>query len=150
MGDVYFYHLTERPIEATLPVLLDKAMGAGWRIALRGRDAARLEALDRQLWMGEGFLPHGVAGGPHDADQPILLTTGAVPDDAQCLMTLDGAEVTPEEALRLTRTCILFNGADEGAVEAARAQWRSLTGGGLKAKYWAEEDGRWTMKAESG
>ena len=68
MGAAYFYHLTERPLEATLPVLIGKALEAGWRVAVRGRDPATLERLDRQLWAGDGFLPHGMAGGDHDAD----------------------------------------------------------------------------------
>ncbi len=149
MGDVYFYHLTERPVESTLPVLLEKALSAGWRIAVRGRDLERLSDLDQRLWLGEGFLPHGLASEAHADMQPILLTTGAAGNGATCLMAVDGADVTPEEAKCLNRTCILFNGADDGAVEGARVQWRNLTAAGLKAKYWSEEGGRWAMKAES-
>ncbi len=52
MGEVYFYHLTERPVEVTLSVLLEKALGAGWKIAVRGRDEERLADLDRRLWLG--------------------------------------------------------------------------------------------------
>ena len=80
MGAAYFYHLTRAPLEQTLPMLLDKARQAGWRIAVRGVDRARLEWLDERLWLGpeDGFLPHGLEGGPHDAAQPILLTTGGV------------------------------------------------------------------------
>lgn len=75
MGAAYFYHLTQKPLEATLPMLLGKALGAGWRVAVRGTDAARMEWLDQKLWLGaeEGFLPHGLAGGAHDAAQPVLL-----------------------------------------------------------------------------
>ena len=80
MGAVYFYHLTRQPLEHTLPVLLDKARQAGWRIAVRGTDPARMDWLDEKLWLGpeDGFLPHGRAGGPHDAEQPILLTAEAL------------------------------------------------------------------------
>ena len=83
MGAVYFYHLTRRPLEHTLPTLLDKARGAGWRVAVRGPDPDRLAWLDEKLWLGpeDRFLPHGLAGGPHDAAQPILLTTGAGEND---------------------------------------------------------------------
>ena len=150
MGEVYFYHLTERPLDATLPVLLRRALDAGWRVAIRGRDQRQLQNLDASLWQGEGFLPHGLAGGPHDDMQPVLLTTGAASNEPGCLMAVDGAEVTPEETEALERVCILFNGIDEGAVEGARAQWRTLASAGVKAKYWAEEGGRWTMKAEGG
>lgn len=151
MGAVYFYHLTERPLERTLPVLLSKALEAGWRVAVRGRDRQLLERLDQQLWAGDGFLPHGMAGGEHDAMQPVLLTTEvACPNTPSCIMTVGGADVSSEEVNTLERACILFDGADSAAVEHARNQWRTLTGQGVSAQYWAEEDGRWIKKAESG
>ncbi len=150
MGAAYFYHLTGKPLEATLPVLLGKALEAGWRVEVRGRDPAAMARLDTLLWQGDGFLPHGTAGGPHDAEQPVLLTTGAGGNAANCVMSVDGASVSPEEVAGLERVCILFNAADETAVQTARSQWRALTDAGAAAQYWAEEDGRWLKKAESG
>ena len=47
MGEVYFYHLTRAPLEATLPTLLARARGAGWRVAVRGTEQARLDWLDQ-------------------------------------------------------------------------------------------------------
>ena len=122
MGAAYFYHLTERPLEATLPVLVSKALEAGWRVAVRGSDVALLERLDRQMWQGEGFLPHGMADGAHDADQPVLLTTGAADNGATCLMSVGGAEVSADEVAADDRVCILFDGADASALERTRAQ----------------------------
>jgi DNA polymerase-3 subunit chi len=150
MGAAFFYHLTERPLEATLPVLLGKALDAGWRVELRGTDPDTLDRLDRHLWLGDGFLPHGLAGGPHDDEQPVLLTTGAGTNNASCVMAVDGATVTPDETAKLDRVCILFNGADPAAVEHARGQWRTLTDAGVAAQYWAEDGGRWVKKSESG
>lgn len=151
MGAVYFYHLTRAPLEVTLPVLLEKSLQAGWRVAVRGTDPAQLDWLDQKLWMGDGFLPHGLSGGPHDADQPVLLTTAAeAANNANCVMAVGGAGVEPDEVKALERTCILFDGNDASAVEAARAQWRTLTGAGCTATYWSEESGRWQKKAESG
>lgn len=152
MGAAYFYHLTQKPLEATLPMLLGKALGAGWRVAVRGTDAARMDWLDQKLWLGseDGFLPHGLAGGPHDAAQPVLLTVGGqAANDPQCLMTVDGAEVAPEEVQALERVCVLFDGNDPAAVDVARGQWRSLTAAGCSAQYWSEESGRWEKKAEA-
>ena len=152
MGAAYFYHLTRRPLEATLPMLVGKALQAGWRVAVRGVDPGRMDWLDQKLWQGpeEGFLPHGLAGGPHDADQPVLLTTAPdMPNAAACLMTVDGAGVEPDEVQRLERVCILFDGNDPDAVQVARGQWKALTGAGCSAQYWSEEAGRWEKKAEA-
>lgn len=152
MGAAYFYHLTRRPLEATLPMLVGKALQAGWRVAVRGADPGRMDWLDQKLWQGpeEGFLPHGLAGGPHDADQPVLLTTASdMPNAAACLMTVDGAGVEPDEVQRLERVCILFDGNDPDAVQVARGQWKALTGAGCSAQYWSEESGRWEKKAEA-
>ncbi len=152
MGVVYFYHLTRQPLEHTLPVLLDKARQAGWRIAVRGVDPARMDWLDEKLWLGpeEGFLPHGREGGAHDAAQPILLTTGPeAANGATCVMAVDGARVEAEEVSGLERVCILFDGNDPDAVQSARGQWKELTGAGCSAQYWSEESGRWEKKAEA-
>ncbi len=149
MGAAYFYHLTKRSLEATLPVLIGKSLEAGWKVAVRAREETLLEHLDRQLWLGDGFLPHGLAGGPHDSEQPVLLTTGEPGNDPNCLISVDGAEVGAFEVAAKERVCILFNGADPAAVEHAREQWRALTEAGAVAQYWAEDQGRWTKKAES-
>ncbi|RBO53531.1 DNA polymerase III subunit chi [Rhodovulum sp. BSW8] len=151
MGQALFYHLTRGPLEDTLPVLLDKALKHGMRVAVRGTDRDRLAWLDDRLWLGDGFLPHGMAGTGFDADQPVLLTAeAALPNGARCLMAIDGAEVTPDETRALDRVCILFDGTDPAAVERARGQWRLISGAGLAAQYWSEDSGRWQKKAESG
>ena len=48
MGVAMFYHLTQRPLEATLPMLLDRALAAGWRVVVRGTDPARLDWLEEE------------------------------------------------------------------------------------------------------
>lgn len=152
MGVVFFYHLTRHPLEVTLPMLLEKAGAAGWRVEVRGTSRQRMEWLDEKLWLEpeDGFLPHGLAGGAHDADQPVLLTTGGgAANDPACLMTIDGAALDASEVQRLERVCILFDGHDAQAVQAARVQWKTLTGAGCSAQYWSEESGRWTKKAEA-
>ena len=151
MGAAWFYHMTRKPLEETLPVLLERARGAGWRVAIRGTDPARIAWLDEKLWLlsDDGFLPHGVAGGEFDADQPVLLTTGtAVPNGAAYLVAIDGAEVTPAEVAAMERVSVMFDGHDPDALARARAQWKALTGAGCAAAYWSEESGRWEKKAE--
>jgi DNA polymerase-3 subunit chi len=152
LGEVFFYHLTRAPLEVTLRALLEKSLAAGWRVAVRGRSDEMLDRLDAQLWLGpeDGFLPHGRAGGPHDAAQPVLLTTArTAANGAQCVVSVGGAAIDAEETAALARAMVLFDGHDPAAVQDARAQWRALTGAGAKAKYWSEESGRWQMKAES-
>jgi len=151
MGAVYFYHLTRAPLEATLPVLLGKARAAGWRCAVRGVDQARMTWLDEKLWQGpdDGFLAHGLAGGAHDADQPILLTCDAeAANTPACVMSVDGAKVEADEVTGMERVCVLFDGNDPGAVQTARDQWKRLTDAGCSAQYWSQADGKWEKKAE--
>ena len=151
MAEVYFYHLTRSPLDAALRALLEKARAAGWRVAVRGTTEAFLDHLDTALWRGpdEGFLPHGRAGGPHDAAQPILLTTATAAANApDCLVSVEGAAIAPAEVAALARVLVLFDGTDPGSVETARDQWRSLTAAGLGAVYWSEESGSWQKKRE--
>lgn len=152
MGAAYFYHLTESPLDATLPMLLGKARGAGWRCLVRGTDLSVLERLDRVLWEREpeGFLPHGMAGGEHDAEQPILLGVDNSADGFDCIMSVTGAGVTAAEVAQCERTCVLFDGQDSAAVEFARLQWKSLTDAEISAQYWAQENGSWVQKASKG
>ncbi len=154
MGKAMFYHLTRDPVAVTATTLLTRALQAGWRVALRGTDPERLDALDRALWLGDkaAFLPHGLAGGAHDADQPVLLTTatGAAPNRPDALMTVDGAAADPAELAALQRLWVLFDGADADAMARARAQWKALVAAGVVAEYWAQDGGAWAMKARSG
>ncbi len=151
MGAVYFYHLTRQPLEMVLPMLLEKSMAAGWRCAVRGVDVKRLEWLDEKLWLGreDGFLPHGLAGGDHDAMQPVLLTVDPVAaNNPTAILAIDGAEVSPEEVAPLERVSILFDGNDDTALTRARSQWKALTDAGCSAQYWSQESGHWEKKAE--
>lgn len=151
MGAAYFYHVTQRPLAETLRMLLGKALQAEWRVAVRGSHMDGLEALDRALWMGaeDAFLPHGLAGGAHDAEQPVLLTLSVeAANNPACVMSVHGADVSAEEIAALERVCILFDGTDEEELDRARAQWKALKAAGASAQYWSEESGRWEKKAE--
>ena len=153
MGEAAFYHLTRSPLEKALRALLAKARGAGWRVVVRGVDPGLMERLDRSLWMGrdEEFLAHGLAGGAHDAEQPILLTAGdGIPNGATCLMSVGGAQVTVEEVASMERVFLLFDETDERAITSARAQWKALDDQGCTAKYWSEKSGSWKMERQIG
>lgn len=152
MGKALFYHLTRAPVEVTLTTLAGKAMQQGWNVLVRGRDKDRIDWLDQKLWLtggDESFLPHGVSGGPQDADQPVLLTTGAEnANAASYIVSVDGADITASEVQSAERGVILFDGHDEAAVAHARTQWKTLTDAGCAAEYWSEETGRWQKNAE--
>jgi len=145
-----FYHVTQSPVEDVVANLLARAWKQGWRVELRGTDPTRMDWFDQKLWMGgdESFLPHGLAGGPHDALQPILLTTAPRAADRQAVMSVDGADVGADEVAEAERVWILFDGRDPTAVNHARDQWKMLTAAGATAQYWSEESGRWEKKAE--
>lgn len=153
MGAARFYHITRSLTEELMTSLLSRALEQGWRVEVRGVTPAFMDMMDQRLWLGaeDAFLPHGRAGGPNDALQPILLRTEAepAPHDMQALMTVEGAALTPDEIAARERVWVLFDGNDPAAVEVARAQWRSLTAAGASAQYWSEDTGRWQMKAET-
>jgi DNA polymerase-3 subunit chi len=156
MGIAMFYHLTRSTPVATMATILPRALQAGWKVMLRGTDRSLIEGLDAALWLltndqllpHGSFLPHGLEGGPHDADQPILLGLGAIGNGAQALMLVDNAITDFDEAAPLQRVWVLFDGGDEQALAGARRLWTKLTGAGLAAQYWSEESGRWEKKSE--
>jgi len=150
MAEVLFYHLTQAPVEVTLPDLLEKTLARGWRALVRCGSDAQRDRLDARLWLGgdTSFLPHGRAGGAHDSDQPVLLTTGADNrNDANILFTLDGAVLSTSEAAKFTRVCVLFDGNDPERLGQARTLWSEVSKAGLPTKYWAQEGGKWQQKA---
>ncbi len=153
MVEVRFYHLTEVPLERALPVMLERTLDRGQRAVLRGGNLDRLRFLDGLLWtMDEaGFLPHGIEGDPDPDQHPIWLTTSTdVPNGADVLFLVDGAAAQTSEIAGKETTAILFDGHDPVAVDAARQQWKDVTGAGLAAVYWAQgAGGRWEKRHET-
>ena len=150
MTEVLFYHLQRQPLEAVLPTLLDKSLERGWRALVRATSDERLAALDDHLWTfsDESFLPHGTDKEPDAAEQPVVLTLGeGNPNGAAVLFLVEGAPV-PEDASAYQRLVLLFDGNDEDALVAARADWKRVKAAGLDATYWQQDArGRWEKKA---
>ena len=153
MPEVRFYHLTKIPLERALPTMLQRTLERGQRAVVRGGHADRLRFLDAQLWTADdaSFLPHGIDGDPDPDRHPVWLTTyPETPNSASVLFLVDGAAAHTDEMHGMETTAILFDGHDPAAVEAARVQWRTITGAGLAAVYWAQGDGgRWEKRHES-
>jgi len=148
--EVRFYHLTQTPLEHTLPTLLAKSLERGWRVLVQGGDEARLKFLDGHLWTytDDSFLPHGLEG--EGAAQPIWLTmSDSNPNQAGVLMLIDGARATPARMQGFDLVTLFFDGANEGAVAQAREDWKAITEANLPAVYWAQENGYWVQKAKS-
>ncbi len=154
MGEVRFYHLTERPLESVLPVMLEKSLERGWRVVVRGTDPARIEALSVRLWThgDASFLPHGTEADGQAARQPVWLCCDTSnPNGANTLFLIDGAEADASELATMDMVAILFDGLDEAAVAMAREQWLLVSDAGLKAVYWAQnEGGAWVKRHETG
>ena len=142
---VDFYQLGGASVDGILSSIAPRLLADGQRLLVISADEAQLARLDRLLWAeGTGFLPHGVAGGPDDARQPILLsTTPDAPNTARNIAIADGE--WREAALGFERAFFLF---DHNHLEAARLAWKLLSGrDGVERRYWAQEDGRWVQKA---
>jgi DNA polymerase-3 subunit chi len=143
---VDFYQLADGGAEGVLAALATKLLGDNQRLLVVAADEGQLTRLDRMLWDHgpASFLPHGIAGGPDDARQPILLTTGTdAPNDARNLLIADGE--WREAALNFDRAFYLF---DAATIDGARLAWKLLSGrDGVERHYWASEAGKWVEKA---
>lgn len=154
MIEVSFYHLTRRTLEQALPVLLEKSLARGWRVALQASDAARLKKLDDFLWSydPEKFLPHGTKADGAPESQPIYLTLQSDnPNVADVRFFIDGALAPPTlkdpASAPKTRAVLMFDGNDAAELSAARGQWKELREAGFEVVYFQEDDaGRWEEK----
>ena len=150
MTEVRFYHLQRQPLEKALPQLLEKSLERGWRVVVQTSSDERVEALDAHLWTySDGsFLPHGTYRESEAARQPVLLTVqNDNPGGANVRFLIDGAPV-PADAASYQRIVLLFDGEDDEAVAAARAQWADVKAQGFEVSYWqTDEQGRWQNKA---
>ena len=150
MTEILFYHLQGQKLESVLTPLLEKSLERGWKVVVQGASEERIEALDAHLWTyrDDGFLPHGTWREQDSAAQPVLLTLDdANPNAANVRFLIEGAAVPPD-ADTYARIVLVFDGDDDDAVAAARAQWTDAKAKGFEATYWQpDENGRWVKKA---
>ncbi len=151
MSEVLFFHLESANLEDTLPVMLERTRERDQkRAVVRVGTAERMETLDAHLWTysEQTFLAHGTAAEGHKSRQPIYLTTeNDNPNKAQVLFLVDGAVPDDWAAPSLrdySRIVLMFDGRDESALNAARAQWRTCKQAGHDATYWKQSPaGKW-------
>ncbi len=149
MAEVLFYHLTSTPLERNLPGLLEKCLERNLKVVVRMGREDRVEPIDTLLWTyrADAFLPHGTQAMGHANLQPVYVTSGTEnPNAADVLMLIEGARVDVSDAQDFTRTCLMFDGNDQEALDAARADWKAVVATKIPAKYWAQDGGRWVQK----
>jgi len=148
LTEVRFYHLTRTSLDAALPTMLERTLARDQRALVMAGSEERVEALNARLWTYQerSFLPHGSARDGYPGDQPVWLTTEAEnPNRAQVLFLTDGAEREGIDGFQLC--AILFDGQDEVALQAARAQWRRLESQGHALTYWKQDErGAWSQQ----
>ena len=146
MARVDFYRLTRDPVERVLPALATRILGAGDRLLVVAAPAMQRQAIDEALWTLQpaSFLPHGAAGSPDEAIEPILIagTLGPTPANGARLVALADGEWR-DEALGFDRTFLLF---DNSRIDDARATWRTLAArDDVDNRFWKQdENGRWS------
>lgn len=149
MTEVYFYHLEKSSLETVLPRLLQASLNRGWRVVVQAGTDQRVEALTAALWTfdEEAFLPHGSKADGFAELQPVWITdTAETPNGACVRFYVDGAELDTVEGL--LRAVVLFDGADPGAIERARQDWKRFKAEGHTISYWQQdEQGRWQNRA---
>jgi DNA polymerase-3 subunit chi len=149
LAELWFYHLERARVEDALPELLLKLQARGGRAVVLSDDEQRLESLNAHLWtfQEDSFLPHGLAGGENEADQPILLSAEPTnPNQASMLFCLDGADPGPVDPWE--RVVVMFEAGDEAGLARARALWAAQKKVGTVVSYWRQtEQGRWEQKA---
>ena len=143
---VDFYQLAGTPPEQVIASIAERVLDLDGRLLVVAEDEAFLARLDRLLWdQGPAsFVPHGLAGGPDDSRQPILLSTSPdAPNQARNMLIADGG--WREAALTYDRSFYLF---DDATLEEARLAWKLLAGrDGIERRYWARENGKWVKKS---
>lgn len=149
MARVDFYQLTRDPAERVLPAIAARVLGNGDRLLVVAGPAMQRQAIDAALWTLQpaSFLPHGMAGSPDEAIEPILIAgtlEGRAVNGARHVALADGE--WREDALGFDRAFLLF---DNSRIDDARATWRKLGAAeGVERHFWKQDDrGRWSEAA---
>ncbi len=127
--EVSFYVLEESSSAARLRLacrIIDKAYRAGQNVLVWHSDTAELATIDELLWTfgdDRSFIPHELVAPGVAAEAPVLLTTGAAPENGiDVLVNL--AAAVPPLADRAARIIEVIDGDPERR-EAGRARFRA-------------------------
>jgi DNA polymerase-3 subunit chi len=144
-----FYHLTSWPIDRALPKLLERVLQAGQRAVVMAGSEDRIEWFANLLWTYDPntWLPHGSRRDGAAERQPIWITDREEnPNGATVLVLTDGMDA--EFKASFARCLDLFDGANEAALSAARARWKTAKAAGHDLHYMQQKaDGGWAEAA---
>jgi DNA polymerase-3 subunit chi len=139
---VDFYQLSRDPVELVLPQIARNTLKAGERLLVVSGDREQLGRISRELWgrIADSFLAHGMAGGEHDARQPILLSDAMEPaNGARFVAIADGTWRDGDPGFE--RTFYIFG---EETLQGARQCWVMLgKRGGVERRFWKQQGGKW-------
>lgn len=140
-----FYLLESGGPELALAPLAGKVLETGGRLLVVAGEARARERISQALWSAgaESFLANGIAGGEHDARQPILIAPDITPaNGARFLALADGVWREPGDG-DFDRVLLVFGEAER---VAARETWRLLkTREGWTCRFFRREGRKWTQ-----
>ena len=149
MTEVRFYHLQKQSLDQALPLILEKAYGAGHKSVVKMENNAEVERMVKHLWAykDSAFLPHGSSKDGNAVAQPIwICDNDENPNNATTLILTQGqtSDIVGEYDL----VCEMLNGHSDAQISAARARWKTYQGLGYETTYWFQgENGGWSKKA---
>lgn len=150
MTELRFYHLERQPLEKILPQLVERSLERGWRVVIRADSDEHAESLSNILWTfsEESFVAHGTRADGNADLQPVWLTSdNENPNQANVAFFVGGAPLENIEGFE--RNVVLFDGADEEAVNRAREEWKKAKAVGHEISYWQQDEtGRWKNRAD--
>ncbi len=141
---VDFYQLSRDPVDVTVAKLARKVLQAGERLVVVSGDDAQRQHLSKVLWEqgGATFLANGMAGGAHDARQPILVSDQCeAPNQARMALIADGQ--WRDEAAQFDRVLLLFDVAQR---DGAAQLWRRLAADDAFDNRINKQDGNGTWR----
>ncbi len=148
MVEILFYHLEQRKLEQTLPLLIEKTLEKGWRAIIEVGTKERAKAISTVLWTykDDSFLPHAIAGGEDDKNQPILISLEHDNiNSANVRFFVDGCELRLDKDY--DRLIYMFDGHDSNEVNKARILWKKFSSEN-NITYWQQDSlGKWQKKS---
>ena len=151
LRQIYFYHLMNGTLEATVASLAEKAQGVGKKLLILTSEQ-QASALSDALWAHNpnSFLAHGLNQQEMEAAKwaSVWIATNPFDNPIEAEFILLTFGLTPEKLDSFERVFNLFDGRDEEAVIHARQQWKIWSAEeAVACRYYNQsENGKWQRK----